>query len=288
MAGSSVARFGTDGVRGLANDELTAELAVALGRAAARVLGGPRSVVIGRDTRRSGPMLEAAVAAGVCAEGADVRLARGGPHAGRGAAAARDGVPGIVISASHNPYADNGIKLFGPGGRKLTDAEQSAVEDAAAVLSGPGPHPGVTGAGIGTVLDDPTVLDAYLDDVVGALEGRDLAGVEVVLDCANGANSVAAPARVRAPRRDGHGDRTPRPTDSTSTTPVARPIPRRARTQCAPPVPTPGSPSTATPTGCSPSATTARSSTATRSSLSLRPTSVRGVGSRTTPWSSRS
>ncbi|MDQ2678424.1 MAG: phosphoglucosamine mutase [Actinomycetota bacterium] len=192
MAGSSVARFGTDGVRGLANEQITAELAVALGRATARVFPSS-NVVIGRDTRRSGPMLESAVAAGVCAEGADARLAGVVPTPAVAAAAARDGVPGIVISASHNPYADNGIKVFGPGGRKLTDAEQRAVEDAAAVLSGPGPHPGVTGAAIGTVRNDPTVLDAYLDDVAAALEGRDLAGVKVVLDCANGANSVAAP-----------------------------------------------------------------------------------------------
>ena len=192
MAGSSVARFGTDGVRGVANEQITTELAVALGRATARVF--PSSdVVIGRDTRRSGTMLEAAVAAGVCAEGADARLAGVVPTPAVAAAAARDGAPGIVISASHNPYADNGIKVFGPGGRKLTDAEQSAVEDAAASFGGPGPHAGVTGADIGVVRDDPTVLDAYLDGVAAALEGRDLAGMRVVVDCANGANSVAAP-----------------------------------------------------------------------------------------------
>lgn len=192
MAGSKVARFGTDGVRGLANDQITVELAVALGRATARVFPAT-GVVIGRDTRRSGPMLEAAVAAGVCAEGADARLAGVVPTPAVAAAAARDGVPGIVISASHNPFADNGIKVFGPGGRKLSDAEQAAVEQATDQLLAAGPHPGPTHDGVGVVVHDDAVLRSYLDDVAGSLDGRDLAGLRVVLDCANGANSLAAP-----------------------------------------------------------------------------------------------
>ncbi len=192
MAGSEVTRFGTDGVRGLANVQITAELAVALGRATARVFPSA-TVVIGRDTRRSGPMLEAAVAAGVCAEGADARMAGVVPTPAVAAAAARDGVPGIVISASHNPFADNGLKVFAPGGRKLSDAEQSAIEEAIHELTSPGAHPGVTGAGIGTTLVDDDVLERYLDDVAAVLDDRDLAGLHVVLDCANGANSEAAP-----------------------------------------------------------------------------------------------
>ncbi len=138
-------------------------------------------------------MLEAAVAAGVCAEGADARLAGVVPTPAVAAAAARDGVPGIVISASHNPFADNGIKVFGPGGRKLTDAEQTAVEEAAAVLASPGRTLASPARASGSCATTPRVLDAYLDDVAAALEGRDLAGMRVVLDCANGANSIAAP-----------------------------------------------------------------------------------------------
>ena len=125
-------RFGTDGVRGVANAEITAEIALAIGRATARVFAARAAVVIGRDTRRSGPMLEAAVAAGVCAEGADAVLLGVVPTPAVAVGSARDGVPGVIISASHNPFADNGIKLFAPGGRKLTDAEQAEVEAAIA------------------------------------------------------------------------------------------------------------------------------------------------------------
>src|SRR6516162_4251543 len=108
-------RFGTDGVRGVANAELTPEFALSLGRAAARVLGGDH-FLIGRDTRRSGPMLEAALAAGLCAEGRTVELLGVLPTPAVACLSALDGVGAAVISGSHNPYADNGIKLFAPGG----------------------------------------------------------------------------------------------------------------------------------------------------------------------------
>src|SRR5262245_43572315 len=111
-------RFGTDGVRGVANDELTVELVTALGRAAARVLGIDEAFVIGRDPRRSGPMLEAALVAGLCAEGASVVHVGVLPTPGVAFLARQRGAPGAIISASHNPYADNGIKLLAPGGRK--------------------------------------------------------------------------------------------------------------------------------------------------------------------------
>ncbi len=136
-------KFGTDGVRGVANRELTPELAVALGRAAARVLGGDR-YAIGRDTRRSGPMLEAALAAGLASEGADVTLLGVVPTPEVAWWSATEDAPAAMVSASHNPFADNGIKLFAPGGRKLSDAVEARLEAELARLTGldvPGASP---------------------------------------------------------------------------------------------------------------------------------------------------
>ncbi len=113
-------QFGTDGVRGVANVELTPELALALGRAAARVLGRDRWVV-GRDTRRSGLLLQAAVSAGLAAEGAVVVDLGVIPTPAVAHRSAVEQVPGVVLSASHNPFADNGVKFFAAGGRKLSD-----------------------------------------------------------------------------------------------------------------------------------------------------------------------
>jgi phosphoglucosamine mutase len=189
-------RFGTDGVRGVANEQITAEVAIAIGRATARVFPSSR-VVIGRDTRRSGPMLESAVAAGVCAEGADAVLLGVVPTPAVAVLCARDGVPGVVISASHNPFDDNGLKVFAPGGRKLSDDEQAAVEAAIAeVLDGAAPR--ATGAGVGVVVPDDAAAGAYADSVVATLEGRDLSGLSLVVDCANGANSQIAPSVLRS------------------------------------------------------------------------------------------
>src|SRR5688572_25842799 len=120
-------QFGTDGVRGVANRDLTPEAVLRLGRATARVLGaGP--YVIGRDTRRSGPMLQAALAAGLASEGAEVIDLGVVPTGAVAWFAARRELPGAMVSASHNPFADNGIKLFGTGGRKLDDAVEAEVE----------------------------------------------------------------------------------------------------------------------------------------------------------------
>jgi phosphoglucosamine mutase len=191
-------RFGTDGVRGVAGRDLTPEIALAIGRAAVRAFGA-RRVLIGRDTRRSGPMLEAAVAAGVCAEGADAVLAGVVPTPAVAFGSERDQVVGVVISASHNPYADNGIKLFAPGGVKLSDDEQAAVEaviaDALSISAGAGePLDGaVTGAGVGSLLADVELSEQYAASVEGAIEGRRLDGLRVVVDCANGALSAIAP-----------------------------------------------------------------------------------------------
>jgi phosphoglucosamine mutase len=187
-------RFGTDGVRGLANVELTPELALALGRAAARVLGVERPFVLARDTRRSGPMLEAALAAGLAAEGADVVLA--GVLATPGAAylSAQRDCPAAVLSASHNPFPDNGIKFFVRGGRKLSDEIEERLErELDAILAGAAPTTRVEGAAVGTARPDDGARREYETWMLSALDGRRLDGLRVVIDCGNGAATATAP-----------------------------------------------------------------------------------------------
>jgi phosphoglucosamine mutase len=192
--------FGTDGVRGLANgDVLTAELALAVAQSAARELtagreGGRRpTAVIGRDTRPSGPLLEAAAAAGFAAAGLDVQLLGVVPTPAVAHACASGSADlGLVISASHNPMPDNGLKLFGRGGHKLPDDVEDAIE---AGLAGPFPRP--TGLDVGTVGPaGPELLAAYTDALLGSLEAP-LAGLKVVVDCAQGAASRLAPEVYR-------------------------------------------------------------------------------------------
>ncbi|ODR27219.1 phosphoglucosamine mutase [Mycolicibacterium porcinum] len=191
--------FGTDGVRGVANRDLTAELAVALGSAAARRLGnsaghGRRVAVVGRDPRASGEMLEAAVIAGITSEGVDVlRVGVLPTPAVAYLTSAYDAHFGVMISASHNPMPDNGIKIFGPGGHKLDDTAEDRIEEL--VNGGPGLRP--TGAGIGRVLDAEDALDRYLRHASKAVTTR-LEGLTVVVDCAHGAASAAAPRAYRA------------------------------------------------------------------------------------------
>ncbi len=183
--------FGTDGVRGIANRDLTPELALRLGRAAGHVLGGAgRRVVVGRDTRRSGRMLESALAAGLCSVGVEVRLAGHVPTPGLAYIARTQGfVAGAVISASHNPAPDNGIKFFDERGLKLADAVEDRIEhDMAAEDRLPRPTEG----GIGLVGDARGLVKEY-EDRLAALAPR-LDGVRVVLDCANGATYRVAPA----------------------------------------------------------------------------------------------
>ncbi len=191
-------RFGTDGVRGVANTELTVELVTALGRAAARVLGTNTAFVIGRDTRRSGPMLEAAFVAGLCAEGADVSLCGVLPTPGVSFLAAERGAPAAVISASHNAFGDNGIKLFGPGGRKIAEHLELQIEDELRALATEMPESGAAGVGVGIASEHRTAFDDYVAHVIGAVEGRRLDGVHVVIDCGNGAAFRTAPAALRA------------------------------------------------------------------------------------------
>ncbi|MGV0604124.1 phosphoglucosamine mutase [Mycolicibacterium sp. XJ1904] len=191
--------FGTDGVRGVANQDLTAELALALGSAAARRLataGGHarRVAVVGRDPRASGEMLEAAVIAGLTSEGVDaLRVGVLPTPAVAYLTSAYDADFGVMISASHNPMPDNGIKIFGPGGHKLDDATEDRIEEL--VHQGPGNRP--TGARIGRVVDAADALDRYLRHVSKAVTTR-LDQITVVVDCANGAAWAAAPQAYRA------------------------------------------------------------------------------------------
>ena len=191
--------FGTDGVRGVANRELTAELALALGMAAAGHLarpGGPgrRVAVVGRDPRASGEMLEAAVIAGLTCQGVDaLRVGVLPTPAVAYLTGAYDADFGVMISASHNPMPDNGIKVFGPGGRKLDDDSENRIEELLA--AGPGVRP--VGAGIGRVLDAEDAADRYLRHVGKASTLR-LDGLTVVVDCAHGAASATAPTAYRA------------------------------------------------------------------------------------------
>ncbi len=191
--------FGTDGVRGVANQDLTAELAMALGAAAARRLlrtGEVRRRVatVGRDPRASGEMLEAAVIAGVTSEGVDaLRVGVLPTPAVAYLTSAYDADFGVMISASHNPMPDNGIKIFGPGGHKLDDSTEDRIEQL--VHQGAGLRP--TGAALGRVVDAEDALDRYLRHVSGAVTTR-LDGLTVVVDCVHGAGSAAAPQAYRA------------------------------------------------------------------------------------------
>ena len=184
-------RFGTDGVRGVANVELTPELALAMGRAAAEVLGPAPAIAVGRDTRLSGPLLEAAFAAGAASAGVDVLLLGVVPTPAVAWVCADHHIPGAVISASHNRFADNGIKLFAAGGRKLADDLEAAVEAAIAISSPATDRP--TGTGVGSILVQPDLADAWAATVAGTLDGRRLDGLRVVVDCANGAGSELGP-----------------------------------------------------------------------------------------------
>ena len=194
--------FGTDGVRGVANRELTAELALALGAAAARRLAssgepdqpGRRVAVIGRDPRASGEMLEAAVIAGLMSEGIDaLRVGVLPTPAVAYLTGAYDANFGVMISASHNPMPDNGIKIFGPGGHKLDDDTEDQIEDL--VAAGPGLRP--VGAGLGRVIDAGDAADRYLRHI-GKASTVSLDGLTVVVDCAHGAASSVAPRAYRA------------------------------------------------------------------------------------------
>ena len=194
--------FGTDGVRGLANADLTAELAVDLAVAAAHVLGDagqfssderPRPLaVVGRDTRASGEFLEHAVVAGLASAGVDVLMLGVLPTPGVAflTAATRADL-GVMLSASHNPMPDNGIKFFAAGGHKLADQLEEAIE---AHLAEDWERP--LGAGVGRVYRADDRSSEYLEHLIAAAPNQ-LAGLSVVVDCANGAASDIGPRAYR-------------------------------------------------------------------------------------------
>jgi phosphoglucosamine mutase len=186
--------FGTDGVRGEFGRDLTTDLARDLGRAAVIVLSRHErrlpTFVIGRDTRASGEPLEAALVEGITASGGNVYLIGVEPTPAIAflTTALRAGA-GVVISASHNPPGDNGIKFFGPYGFKLSDDLEDEIE--AEVARG-----GAGAGATGSVLELPPDAPDYVDHVVAAAESR-LDGIRIVVDCANGAASVVAPEALR-------------------------------------------------------------------------------------------
>mgnify|MGYP002716462764 FL=1 len=198
--------FGTDGVRGLANEALTAPLAMQLGAAAATVLTRDRAserrrpmALIGRDPRVSGEMLAAAMAAGMASKGVDVLRVGVIPTPGLAFLTDDYGADiGVMISASHNPMPDNGIKFFSAGGKKLPDDLEDEIEAAMRELSETGP----TGTAIGRVIEEAVDAQgrylAHLKEAVSA----DLSGIKVVVDCANGAASDVAPKAYAAAGAD--------------------------------------------------------------------------------------
>jgi phosphoglucosamine mutase len=197
--------FGTDGVRGLANADLGPELATALSVAAARVLAEvdrshPPVAVVGRDPRASGEMLEAAVVAGLASAG--TRVIRVGviPTPGVAFLTAELGADfGVVLSASHNPMPDNGIKLFAAGGHKLPDEVEDRIE--ALVARFPDDWVRPTGAAIGRVSDLTDGAASYVRHLIAATP-QPLAGLRVVVDCANGAASAVAADAYRGAGAD--------------------------------------------------------------------------------------
>jgi phosphoglucosamine mutase len=200
--------FGTDGVRGKANEALTAELALSLSVAAAHVLGEtgefhghPPFAVVGRDPRASGEFLEAAVVAGLASAGVNVVRLGVLPTPGVSyLTEACNADLGVMLSASHNPMPDNGIKFFARGGNKLDDALEDAIESR---LGEAWPRP--TGAGVGRVTVQESLVETYVAHLVNSL-GRpvSLEGLKVVVDCANGAAYQAAPAAFEAQGAEVH------------------------------------------------------------------------------------
>jgi len=187
--------FGTDGIRGLANVDLTAELALDVAVAAAHILvensnDRPRAIV-GQDSRASGEFLEAAVVAGLTSAGVDVYRVGVVPTPAVAYLVASTGADlGVMISASHNPMPDNGIKLFQRGGEKLADDVEALVE---ARIGEPWQRP--TGAAVGRVINDDQLVNKYIEHLLSTIDVS-LSGLKVVVDCANGASSFTAPVAL--------------------------------------------------------------------------------------------
>ena len=187
--------FGTDGIRGVANQQLTPELAMSLGRAAGfwlRQSGGVPRIVVGRDTRVSGPMLGMALSAGFNSAGVDV-VSLGVAPTPAVSFVARTGEfgLGVIISASHNPFPDNGIKLVGHDGRKLPDEVELEIEK---FMEMEFDRP--IGGSIGSLVQDATLLEGYLT-FLQAIIPNGLDGMNVAVDCAHGAASALGPEILR-------------------------------------------------------------------------------------------
>ena len=194
-----MALFGTDGIRGLANRELTAELALDVAVAAAHILVETNTdkshrptAIVGQDSRASGEFLEAAVVAGLTSAGVDVYRVGVLPTPAIAHLVAESGADlGIMISASHNPMPDNGIKLFSRGGGKLDDAIEAAIESR---IGEPWERP--TGSGVGRAINDDTARERYISHLLSSVS-TPLKGLKIVVDCANGASSTVAPDTYR-------------------------------------------------------------------------------------------
>ena len=183
-------KFGTDGVRGEFGAELTTSYVAALARAAAKVLQC-KLVVIGRDTRESGSVLEAAIARSLSSLGIEVHLMGVAPTPAIAFAAASSDVVSLAITASHNPYSDNGVKIFGRGGRKLTDEQESQIEsELAREMS----REEITTSSKSQAISNPEYLERYRAALVAIAPKNALAKLHIALDCANGAMSEVASA----------------------------------------------------------------------------------------------
>ncbi|MFW5789928.1 MAG: phosphoglucosamine mutase [Bacillota bacterium] len=187
--------FGTDGVRGVANLELTPELAFKIGEAAAGVLlaesDNNKRIILGRDTRISGDMLASAVIAGVNSAGVDIIDLEIVPTPAVSYLTSKnDVIGGIMISASHNPIEDNGIKVFGEDGCKISEEIEGKIEDEMTVPTEPGTRP--THDKVGRLIDDDSLKKEYIKNVVSSVKGN-LAGLKVVLDCGHGAGYQIGP-----------------------------------------------------------------------------------------------
>lgn len=186
--------FGTDGVRGVANDELTPELAFEIGRAGAYVLtdksGGRPKILVGKDTRISGDVLESALVAGICSVGAEAVIAGVIPTPAIAHLVRSEGFDaGVMISASHNPFEHNGIKYFSGSGYKLSDEVEERIEaiilDKSEKISAP------VGADIGHITRDNGLVDKYIEFAESTCDTT-FEGIKIAIDCANGASSVTA------------------------------------------------------------------------------------------------
>jgi len=185
-------RFGTDGVRGVALTELTEQYVVDLGCAAATVLS-LKHIVIGRDTRESGLVLQTALARGFAAGGATVELLGVTPTPAIAFAAAQRGCAGAAVTASHNPYADNGVKIFGIGGIKLTDDQERMIETAMAESGAKSADAQSSVESVAAITDSVAAINDYRNSIESLVPSRAFADIRIVVDCANGAMSDVAP-----------------------------------------------------------------------------------------------